>query len=471
MSNFKILFIGQTQAGKSCLIKSFFQYNNLTVPDNLKIGNGDHSTTKETTIYSLDLNTKIYDQNKISLDLIDTPGLDDSNDNNEHIMIDILNSLDIIKQIGTICFVINSNSAYTGTFLQIFKYYTDILSLFKNRLVIVHTNFGYEKKISNEKRINQRIDNFYNSTGFKGKHFFIDCVNNSSNIYSDQIKKLFDEDRYGVLTDLILYFKFQKNMVFNNILYKKSNEIKSIDNILKGYYEGKSIGCINACEYIEINQNINEILINLWNYTSESIKIDEKIKRLTKYLDTLKNLPDEKIIVDLSSVPFIECDNKYVFSINITTNKTILNISKNFLQHYQLNNEIIEYNKYSTTIINNNKKINGYIVLCIQNDDTDYNYYQTQLKQYQDKLNIMTTLKDNCLNELKKFDENNEKKFNEFVITNLKENRQIIEFLNDDYYDIQEFIKIMPIYKEFKKLGNNITNEFFTKLEKIILNN
>lgn len=206
-----VLIVGETQQGKSTLIKQLAQYagiSNLVIA----IGDGNESCTKQVGVYEISADLKQYqlvDQEeqvisdcsyseycdltprkakvapisglkdeRINFTLIDTPGLSDSSNADMDIMAGIIGRLAGMDHINAVIYVRGIDSPFGQFFKDFFSYFQRSLPSLSNGLMIVHSNFTtfkVEQFLQDEKNLAKlRQEAFKAATGLDLPHFFMD---------------------------------------------------------------------------------------------------------------------------------------------------------------------------------------------------------------------------------------------------------------------------------------------------------
>ncbi|KAK6510885.1 hypothetical protein TWF506_009976 [Arthrobotrys conoides] len=211
-----ILIVGETQQGKSTLVKHIHTYAGLPDPD-IKIGSGNVSCTRVSQYYELSLDLRSYHLedptgNKIEItkdnyrklctydngdarvvltppesgipsrtvrfNILDTPGLDDSNGKDMDIMAGILAKAGELSHIHAIVYVRNSSTNFGESFKSFFGYLQRSMPSLARGLVIVHSSFTPMRVNSHIRQGKDwseiRREGFKAATNLELAHFFMD---------------------------------------------------------------------------------------------------------------------------------------------------------------------------------------------------------------------------------------------------------------------------------------------------------
>ncbi|KID81314.1 hypothetical protein MGU_11313 [Metarhizium guizhouense ARSEF 977] len=206
-----VLIVGETQQGKSTLIKQLAQYAGIP-PLDVDIGDGNESCTKKVGVYEVSADLKQYqlvDQEgqaishrsyseycdltprkakvapipglkdeRIDFTLIDTPGLSDSSNADMDIMAGIIGRLAEIDHINAVIYVRGMDSPFGQFFKDFFSYFQRSLPSLSNGLMIVHSNFTtykVEEFLQDDKNLAKiREEAFKAATNLELPHFFMD---------------------------------------------------------------------------------------------------------------------------------------------------------------------------------------------------------------------------------------------------------------------------------------------------------
>ncbi|KAF3176085.1 hypothetical protein TWF225_008783 [Orbilia oligospora] len=211
-----VLIVGETQQGKSTLVKHIHTYAGLPDPD-IKIGSGNVSCTRFSQYYELDINLRSYhledtSGNKIEIskdnyrklctydnedakvaltapesgisyrtirfNILDTPGLDDSDGKDMDIMAGILAKAGELSHIHAIVYVRNSSTNFGESFKSFFGYLQRSMPSLARGLVIVHSSFTPMRVNSHIRQGKDwseiRREGFKAATNLELAHFFMD---------------------------------------------------------------------------------------------------------------------------------------------------------------------------------------------------------------------------------------------------------------------------------------------------------
>ncbi|PNP78511.1 hypothetical protein FNYG_08141 [Fusarium nygamai] len=220
-----VLILGETANGKSTLIRQLGVYAGNKSPD-VEIGHGNLSCTKEVGKYPLStqlcsfyledtysgqpLKKKGYSElvdftdedaivvaNKpdehgkvFNFELIDTPGLDDSNGNDMGIMAEIVSKVSELSHLNAVIYVRSMNKPFGTSFIRFYEYMQRCMPMISNGLIVVHTGYTVDRV---ERALSEKIDlakqrreSFQKATNAKMSlaHFFMDNDPDDSNPFA-----------------------------------------------------------------------------------------------------------------------------------------------------------------------------------------------------------------------------------------------------------------------------------------------
>ncbi|KAK6511372.1 hypothetical protein TWF481_000289 [Arthrobotrys musiformis] len=211
-----VLIVGETQQGKSSLVRNIHGYADLPDP-NIQIGGGNVSCTRISQYYKVDVKLRSYhlqdpSGNKIEItkdnykklctydnedakvvlsspesglplrtirfNILDTPGLDDSEGNDMDIMAGILAKVSELSHINAIIYVRNATKNFGDSFKSFFGYLQRSMPSLARGLIIVHSSYtamGVNSNIRQGKDWAEiRREGFKAATNLELAHFFMD---------------------------------------------------------------------------------------------------------------------------------------------------------------------------------------------------------------------------------------------------------------------------------------------------------
>jgi hypothetical protein len=207
-----VLVVGETQQGKSTMIRQFSRY--AGIPDlDIDIGVGNRSCTSDVGLYSFSTFLQSYrleDQNRkpiqgksyddlcrltnrdavlvregveegtvpTSFTFMDTPGLDDSDGNDMDIMAGIISRVSELRYINAIIYVRSVEKPFSASFRRFFQYIQQSMPAISQGILVIHTCFTTQKAaqyIRDDTSYSKlRRDAFKATTNLDTLHFFMD---------------------------------------------------------------------------------------------------------------------------------------------------------------------------------------------------------------------------------------------------------------------------------------------------------
>ncbi|KAG0334538.1 hypothetical protein BG000_008245 [Podila horticola] len=274
---YNILFLGETQSGKSTLIEHLKKYadpNYVVKKEN--IGDSIFSLTKDVLSFPIQTNTPAYfitslktkdrvdygrfieevdqedyedklndrkykleqessDALKVTFNLIDTPGLNDTSLFDEANIAIIFKALTSIESVNLVAITV-SNNPFTDGLMAALKAYVDLLPEFNGNIVFVHTKTDYAKlhpqddtsfaeSLKEKKRILAEL------VGRDSvPHILIDNAIGTKQVVRDCITK-------NTLRNLLSMAKLNQPVPIRTMRMNKTEKMRNVDLILRDKYE------------------------------------------------------------------------------------------------------------------------------------------------------------------------------------------------------------------------------------------
>ncbi|KAF9309564.1 hypothetical protein BG003_009610 [Podila horticola] len=277
-STYNILFLGETQSGKSTLIEALKQYSDPKYTVNsVNIGDGIFSRTREvvnSTIvtdrpdYFVSKDTNIglervdygdfitsdqeaYEDSlnerrayvleraksndiKATFKLIDTPGLNDTALFDESNIVTIFKALEDIKSINLVAITL-ANNPFTDGLRNALQAYIDLLPEFNGNIVFVHTKVDYAKFHPNETHFSRALAEKKNILHrIMGRdsvpHLLIDNDIGSKKTIRNCITQ-------NKLRELLAMAKLNQPVPLQVMMMKKTEKMRIVDQILKAKFD------------------------------------------------------------------------------------------------------------------------------------------------------------------------------------------------------------------------------------------
>ncbi|KAF9570478.1 hypothetical protein EC968_001752 [Mortierella alpina] len=275
---YNVLLLGQTQSGKSSFLEAIRKYvdSDHEIEEDL-IGDGSKSHTKdvrtkvvETTfpkyqLYTSDgqevqdeyifdndyrtykarinqtnnLEVRIADSRDIEKSRIcvfDTPGLEDSNDQDERNVAKILTALKDSGSIHLVLIMISRWEALTNGQKKALKTYSTAFSPMKDLMAFVHTKCKFESQHFGDKKlppfIESRKKDLREIMGRDMQHFFIEC-----DFDDDKPTALFLRQR--MIRHILLKAIFNEPVPTEKMQLKKTPKMEDVDKLILKVYGDK----------------------------------------------------------------------------------------------------------------------------------------------------------------------------------------------------------------------------------------
>ncbi|KAF9381379.1 hypothetical protein CPB97_007793 [Podila verticillata] len=348
-SIYNILFLGETQSGKSTLIEHLKKYANPGYEVNKKnVGDGTFSLTKsviatevhtnspayfikspknnervdygefinevEQEDYEDKLNNRRYllerdnpDAPKLAFNLIDTPGLNDTSLFDEANIAIIFKALASIDSINLVAITV-SNNPFTEGLMDALKAYVELLPEFNGNIVFVHTKIDYAKlhpeddtqfadSLNEKKKILARL------VGRDSvPHILIDNDIGTKQVVRDCITQ-------NTLRNLLSMAKLNQPVPIRTMRMNKTEKMRHVDLILRDKYEAsikvrlETLG-VKDGDQRDIMERINET-------EAEIAEKEAQLKKAQEFLrvnnnDTLELLHEDLYQQDFSILNVME---------------------------------------------------------------------------------------------------------------------------------------------------------------------
>ncbi|KAI9242923.1 MAG: hypothetical protein BYD32DRAFT_402189 [Podila humilis] len=349
-STFNVLFLGETQSGKSTLIEHLKKYANPNYAVNKEnIGDSIFSLTKNVIHAEIKTNSPAYFISKanseqrvdygefikeeepedyedelnerrkyhlvreepvdapiVTFNLIDTPGLNDTSLFDESNIAIIFKALEDIEYINLIVITV-ANNPFTEGLRDALQAYVDLLPEFNSNIVFVHTKIDYAKLHPN--------DTLFADALLEKKHLLGSLMGRHSvphllidnNIGTRQVVR--DCMTQNTLRNLLGMAKLNQPIPLRTMRMNKTEKMRVADEILKDKYEAIIAKREDA---LESKDKLQKEFLGRINSTKAQIaEKEESLKNLTAFLaindnETLELLHEELYQQDFSILNLIE---------------------------------------------------------------------------------------------------------------------------------------------------------------------
>ncbi|KAF3917567.1 hypothetical protein AA313_de0202875 [Arthrobotrys entomopaga] len=318
-----VLVVGETQQGKSTLIRNLLEYAKLPDAD-IKIGNGNRACTANPQDYEMDIPLRSYhledhignpikvdkdsysdlidygeDDAKVVQDspddqvetlrfrFLDTPGLNDTEGRDVELMAAILGKVAEMKSVNAVIYVRKIDKHFGNSFHDFLGYFQRSMPSLAGGLIIVHsayTTMKVEKFLREGKSAAElRRDAFQAATGLDLAHFFMD---NNPDVYSPLAVMQSLNETHNLLT----HIKVQPQHPASDFRLLKTPGMQSVDmNIANALLELKRV---LQTQLEEAKKSLSAAQQHVLEDEVELAKIKRQIDTITKELNQLENGPD-----------------------------------------------------------------------------------------------------------------------------------------------------------------------------------
>ncbi|TGJ83243.1 hypothetical protein E0Z10_g5511 [Xylaria hypoxylon] len=258
-----VLVLGETAMGKSTLIRQLGIYSGIVNPV-IKIGLGNQSCTKHVGNHPVSTSLRMYhledpsgspirnvdyadlalftdDDAKLvpdqpesdgivsNFNLIDTPGLDDSDGNDLEIMAEIIGRVSDLSHLNAVLYVLSINKPFGKSFKSLYDYLQRSMPVIANGVIAINTSCSVEKfdeaLSSRRNLIKDRMEAFQRATP-KGAtnlpHFFMDNQPDETNPFAMM-------ESFNACYKLLKLLSVQRPLEVSNIRLLKTPGITNVD--------------------------------------------------------------------------------------------------------------------------------------------------------------------------------------------------------------------------------------------------
>ncbi|KAH7226939.1 hypothetical protein BKA60DRAFT_659752 [Fusarium oxysporum] len=340
-----VVLVGRTQHGKSSLIRSILDYSGFEKEaDRVKVGSfGNDSTTKHTKQFAVCINLQrhvlmdgdgierivdfrkddiedMYDfvpsteatSDHVHLRILDTPGLDDS-DNlreaekavnvggspqvriiDERHKFSILRAISVLGKIHTVCFVLDIGNNLGASIQSQFKEYLEIFTLSKlaASFHFAHTKVDIDKRFLEKTCNRPAAVNKTFSLGYNSSHHFIENLPDKG----DEISVHFSN--WG-LSGLLRSISRHQAQLVTQLNYPKSDAQRLMDEILKSTLKTQEVEWAGEIDTLEAQKS---------QWTSTKRDVD---KRASTELKSWKKVHTQAEELDMTTLVQVGFQEKY----------------------------------------------------------------------------------------------------------------------------------------------------------------
>ena len=282
-----VLLIGSTGMGKSTLGNFLFDPDEKHMLDNPTFAAATDNKPMTQEVKAIRRKVQIEAGKNLWLDLIDTPGLNESADKDLSHMIDIIKMLNKCGEIKACILVVKFNAKIDAQYIATMEYYSRLLpGLFDRNVIIVMTDYATDER-SELQRKRQHIDVEQvkrntivelskcsnNQISYSPQLFTIDCLP----LGSGEV-----ETSLTVRKAIIDYMKSFLSIKVKDQMVAKTDYVKQKDAEKYEKLEGEIVGYKNRLK--EEYKNSDEVLDETHKKEAKITQIENEIKNLDKKL-------------------------------------------------------------------------------------------------------------------------------------------------------------------------------------------
>ncbi|KAF9414633.1 hypothetical protein BGZ94_000330 [Podila epigama] len=322
---YNVLVLGETQSGKSTLVEFMKKYADPSVAINTKlIGTGFLSHTEKPSTYKIHTNLPEYhvadstpkakeprvnygeflsledpydfedelnrrrnltlvkgesSYPEMTFNIIDTPGLNATEGDDEQHVQKIFNALIDAKTIHLLIITISSGP-FTQGLQDAIKCYVDMFPDFNGIIAFVHTHFNYNNlhpvRAQGSQAIEIRMDSLHKIMGRNTfAHFKIDC-----DVYNK--KPIRDCITQNTLQRILELATFNRPVDMKHTVVNKTRKMRDIDNLLRDKFEATSRTIEQTLRFKDKEEG--DLLSEIFMLETTIHKQDARIDVLKEYL-------------------------------------------------------------------------------------------------------------------------------------------------------------------------------------------
>lgn len=512
----RILTVGEIQQGKSSFIKRLYNHPSITIDDkNVPVeGRGNTRQTTKPALHSLNMlytniliknkddskkhkledcvyngnmellltvriNEKNYDVTQykyskkfpsayskackvINYEIIDTPGLNESDTADEKNIISILKEINKVKKINAVLFFTKISNAYSQSFKNIFKYYTQLFPSLVSRFIIIHTKYTIHELIDhkndeNKDWLSERENAFTKETGVRTLHFFIDSCPSRKYPYQEFLSL------YS-LGHILSTIEGLKPVDVSDIQYRKTQVVTDIDNTIIARFESENVGFNEAIKIFKTS------------IAQDSDKLSDINSSLTRTRNELyihetdlaeKDNTGELLMVTESTDTTYNSwwgTEKYTFKIN--TMYPIISATKNADYCGKWVGEKINDKQYEVTVKGAGKGRHLWFYQMIEYATvslytTNNHKYADKIPEIKDKISRKHTeilLYEDRQNKILSDSGQKQEDLKTFQDYIIKNSNRIVS-LKKPYIDVQRYLELYPLYVRYLEFAENDSDE------------
>jgi len=375
-----VVIVGVTQSGKTTLLNTVAEHCGTQPYQPLPTGNGLLSCTQQcatrefqTTAQSCDYqpllenreplhqgreltlqgflanraftaHRKYHSALPLKVRLIDTPGLADSNGNDDEIVTDIAKSVNLQSSISCVFLVIKKSTTFTANVKEKIQYYMNFLQDYNSSVAVIHTGWSPLEPSVGAEREKSRLFIDSQLEGVNLTHFFVDLVLPSQ---EDDLRKPYIEHckalRCNTLNSILCFIQSCPIIPSKKILIPKTDTFRKVhDQKLLSALDGFEASTKNTLEIMgstldQLVSQVEAVQKDISKLECESrkhrerldyIDVDTEVYAASKVVQMGWGLTSRSVCVEVQASCQISnvltfCDNSYTSWSGISHRDTV----------------------------------------------------------------------------------------------------------------------------------------------------
>lgn len=515
---FNVLVVGTLQHGKSSFLRFLHEYAGVDPPPSLLVGDGNSACTTVPTTYDLSVTPMAYHvkgedrhtapltvrtsedvvrmvdttnlsrkpkpvaKQEIRLCILDTPGLNEADEKDEDHILNILAALQRMDSITAVVFVVNATAPFSADFLRFFNYYREMVPELSSRFIVVHSHWGLRQRLEQPDKVGERVNVFVDKTKHRCEHFFINSVI-KEDVFSPKAAHFDRALSFAVVTSLLTYLMAKESTPLRVLRYRKSPNVKQVNLVLAQMHD-----TVKSNRNLPISTQVERLIDTacrerMSGYTAGIHVLDDQKGEISTEVEAgLKEMAEIKAAIgskrqrlynidDESSVELGSdtADASWQFFNGYVTRKLsvlpahrINHIKTSVLDGYKCTFSKEEYSQDNHLVeceVTTGfwRNLNGTIVAYAVSS----NYYQGEIRDLNLELASLRAREQELLAKIsdgtaRRESLGNRKKEIEQFLENLA---ILLQTLSEDYYPIQSYLDLRPIFSGLLASSSAVSNE------------